>query len=64
MTERQEQREKAYREFTWFGASRFALYLTGGIALILGSTKIAGWLIVYGAAIGLGRTLAKLTKLI
>jgi len=62
MTKRQEQREIAYRDFTYFGASRFAFYVVSGIALILGLLNVAGWCMIIGAAIGAARRLVELSK--
>ena len=63
MTQEQERREATYREWTWFGAFRFTLYVCGGLALMT-TNPLAGGLIAGGSALGLFRSILKVTGII
>ena len=57
MTKEQEEREAKYNEFTYFGALRFALYLTAGIAFYAEALQVGAIAFICGSLIGLGRRL-------
>jgi hypothetical protein len=57
MTESQEIRTAKNREFSFFGATRFPLYVTAGIAMYLENFQVAGICVGIGAVIEIARRL-------